>query len=261
MSLTLASVSADPYVLWDEMAGFEAADSDAALDHLMTRLCQRVDGHNALCLGAVRLPEMLPGDPLRGWRVGLNRHLHAAPTFATPVRDLAEHADGETGSTAARNVALAGCWRANRLVDLVGAAWFESAYYRDFYLAGGLGDAIWGVCPVNEDAEVYIGVFRPATDPRFSAAERDIVAELLRGLKWYFRQLLLSHGLCLANAPLTPAEREVVRLLLGGGGEREIAAELGQSVHTTHEHIKRIYRKFGVSNRPALAALWLGANP
>jgi DNA-binding NarL/FixJ family response regulator len=40
--------------------------------------------------------------------------------------------------------------------------------------------------------------------------------------------------------------------------EKEIAADLGQSFHTTHEYVTAIYRKFGVKNRPALMALWLG---
>jgi DNA-binding CsgD family transcriptional regulator len=257
----MTALTADAFALWDEMADFDAAHSDLALEHLMRRLCQRVAGHNALCLGAVRLPDLMPADPLHGWRIGLQRHLQPVPTFADPVRRVIHHAEaGEATSSAARNIALAGHWRVNRLIDLVGADWFESAFYRDFYLAGGLGDAIWGVCPVNEDAEVYLGLFRPAAGPRFSATERDAVADLLRGLKWYFRQLLLSHGLCLANAPLTPTEREVLQRLLAGDSERRIASELGQSVHTSHAHIKRLYRKFGVNNRPALTALWLGHN-
>lgn len=251
----------DLYELWDEIAGFDAARHEAALDHLMTRLCRRVGAHNAICIGAVRMPDILADDPLRGWRVGLKRQLREVASFADPVGEVTRRARaGDSDSTAARNVAMAGCWRFNRLVDLVGAAWFESAFYRDFYLAGNLGDAIWGVCPVNEDAEVYIGVFRPADGSRFGEKERDNVGAAMRGLKWYFRQLLLSHGLCLAKAPLTPLECDVLQGLLGGGTESQIAGQIGHSAHTTHEYVKRIYRKFGVTNRPALTALWLGKN-
>ena len=35
-------------------------------------------------------------------------------------------------------------------------------------------------------------------------------------------------------------------------------AALGQSPNTTHFHTKSIYSKFGVRNRSALSALWLG---
>jgi DNA-binding CsgD family transcriptional regulator len=46
--------------------------------------------------------------------------------------------------------------------------------------------------------------------------------------------------------------------LLTGQPEKQIATALDQSHHTTHEYVMTIYRKFGVNNRPALMALWLG---
>jgi len=48
---------------------------------------------------------------------------------------------------------------------------------------------------------------------------------------------------------------------LTGLPEKEIAAAQGHSYHTTHEYVSAIFRKFGVSNRSALMALWLGRAP
>jgi DNA-binding CsgD family transcriptional regulator len=69
---------------------------------------------------------------------------------------------------------------------------------------------------------------------------------------------MLSHGLLAAATPLTPTERRVLHLLLTGLPEKLIAEQLERSYHTTHEWIMSIYRKFGVNNRAALMALWLG---
>jgi DNA-binding NarL/FixJ family response regulator len=45
---------------------------------------------------------------------------------------------------------------------------------------------------------------------------------------------------------------------LTGLPEKQIAEELGRSYHTIHEYVSAVFRKFGVNNRAALMALWLG---
>ena len=46
--------------------------------------------------------------------------------------------------------------------------------------------------------------------------------------------------------------------MLDGQVEQQIARTLDQSPNTTHFHVKPMYSKFGVRNRAALTALWLG---
>jgi PAS domain S-box-containing protein len=53
---------------------------------------------------------------------------------------------------------------------------------------------------------------------------------------------------------ITPRQREVLDLLLHGHGEKEIAARLFLSKHTIHNHVKAVYRAFGVSSRFELFA-------
>nr|WP_246500099.1 helix-turn-helix transcriptional regulator [Azospirillum soli] len=84
------------------------------------------------------------------------------------------------------------------------------------------------------------------------------MARILRGIKWFHRQVLLSHGLLVAASPLTAAERKVLHLFLTGLPEKLIAERLGRSQHTIHDTVASIYRKFGVSSRSALMAIWLG---
>lgn len=53
---------------------------------------------------------------------------------------------------------------------------------------------------------------------------------------------------------LTEAQLRVLRLLLTGQSEKEIAEVLFISPHTVHSHVKQIYQYYGVNSRPALMA-------
>ncbi|HEX8962860.1 MAG TPA: LuxR C-terminal-related transcriptional regulator [Rhodocyclaceae bacterium] len=248
------------HVHWDELADFDAGRIDDALDHLLGFLCELVDAQNATWVGAVRLADILPGDPVHGWRPRTIRFLQPSRPLEDNTREQAKNLEqGSVDETTIRNVALAGAFRANRLCDLVPPAWFDSDYYRVHYCGVGHADAIWVGFPVNEDGEAYFGIFRDSAHPRFSEAERDAVAYALRGLKWFHRQQLLGHGLLVASSPLTPSERTVLQGLLTGQSEKQIAAGLQKSFHTTHDCVTSIFRKFNVNNRPALMALWLGS--
>jgi len=53
-------------------------------------------------------------------------------------------------------------------------------------------------------------------------------------------------------ANLTPAQRAVFEMLLDGRGTDEIAGALGRSAFTVRNHIKAIFKAYGVSSRSAL---------
>ncbi len=245
--------------LWDELADYDAASADAALDFLLSGLCALIDAQNANWLGAVRMPDLIPGDPAHGWRPGIIRFLRPSRPLDEKTLEQVKKMDrGSIDETTIRNIALAGKFRTNRLADLAPESWFDGDYYRLYYRGVDHGDAIWAGIPLNDDTECYFGIFRDCAHPRFTPEERDCIAYALRGLKWFCRRQMLSHGLTVAEVPLTPAERSVLLGLLTERTEKEIAAELGRSPHTIHEYVTNIYRKFGVNNRPALMALWLG---
>lgn len=247
------------HALWDDLADFDAARVDAALDHLLASLCELVAAQNAMWFGAVRMADIMPGDPVHGWRPHTIRHLHPSRPRETVAKEQARNLEqGSVDITTIRNAALAGTFRANRLIDLVPESWFDSEYYQLCYRDVGYEDAIWAGFPINEDVEVYFGILRDIGHPRFSAAERDTVAYALRGLKWFHRRQVLGHGLLAASSPLTPTERSVLQSLLTGQSEKQIAAAMGKSYHTTHEHVSSLFRKFDVKNRAGLMALWLG---
>lgn len=255
------SMASSLYHIGDELADYDAGQPDTSLGHLLSVLSNSVDAQNAVWFAGVRMPEAGPGDPFNGWRPK-GRYLLLPFQGQKQMEQLIEARieAGEVDPTTVRNISFSGRLRANRLCDLVEKDWFESDFYHQMYRQFDLSDAIWAGCPVNQDTEVYIGLYRHIGQPAFSDQDRTTVEDGLRGLKWFHRQQLLSRGLLLADAPLTPMERQVLTGLLDGSAEKVIAASLEQSVHTTHDHVKSIYRKFGVSNRSALMALWLGRN-
>src|SRR5262245_42440100 len=81
---------------------------------------------------------------------------------------------------------------------------------RRHYLEVGHADSISVRCALNDDVRIHLFVFRDAQAPRFSASDSSLLGFAMRGLRWFYRQQLLSHGLLIANAPLTPAVRQVL---------------------------------------------------
>lgn len=247
------------YALWDRLAEFSAGEGDAALIHLLTTLCAMVAARNALWAVVVRLPSPAPKDPLSGWRPRLVRLLHPEPAVAASVQEQFDTL-WSPDVDLSQILAVSGDepFRTRLLFEALPPEWFDGEHYRRHYLEVGHADSISVRCALNDDVRIHLFVFRDAQAPRFSTLDSGLLGFVMRGLRWFYRQQLLSHGLFIANAPLTPAERKVLLGLLDGLAEKQIAQKLDQSPNTTHFHIKSIYTKFGVRNRSALTALWLG---
>ncbi len=57
-----------------------------------------------------------------------------------------------------------------------------------------------------------------------------------------------------SGKPLGPRVSQIMDRLLAGDGEKQVAAALGISQHTVHDHVKRLYKRFGVCSRSELLA-------
>lgn len=244
--------------MWDELADFAAGDSDAALEHLLSTLCDVVGAQNALWSVVVRLPGP-EGDPLNGWRPRLVRLLKPVPKVASSVQEQFDTL-WSPSLDISQILAVSGdeSFRVRLLFEALPPEWFETLHYRRHYLAVGHRDSMSMRYSINEDARVHLFLFRGTAAPLFTPADKYSFGLALRGLRWFYRQQLLSHGLLVANTPLTATERRVLLELLGGKTEKATATALGQSHHTTHIHVKSLYAKFGVHNRAELTSLWLG---
>lgn len=56
----------------------------------------------------------------------------------------------------------------------------------------------------------------------------------------------------------SPRERQVVRLIMEGHSNQDIASALGLRIQTVKNHLSRIYRKLGLPNRVQLAVFAVG---
>lgn len=86
-----------------------------------------------------------------------------------------------------------------------------------------------------------------------------MASDMLRGIKWFHRQLFLSCGLGVAEEGLTAAECQVLRQLLTGASEKVIAERLNLTPVSTHQYVVSVFRKFAVHGRSEFMALWLNA--
>jgi DNA-binding CsgD family transcriptional regulator len=56
---------------------------------------------------------------------------------------------------------------------------------------------------------------------------------------------------------LSPRARQTLEALIRGDSEKQVARKLGVSPHTVHVYVKQLYRRFGVSSRGELLALFV----
>ena len=133
-------------------------------------------------------------------------------------------------------------------------AWDRSFSANERFRAMGYDDFILSMAPVGAlDVLCSLGIFR-APGKRFTARERLIVSLVHEELStdWNRRS---------GTTRLTPRQREVLGRLEKGESEKEITYALGLSAHTTHDHVKAIYRAFRVRSRAELLALLATREP
>lgn len=127
--------------------------------------------------------------------------------------------------------------------------------YELFLILGALGTAAWLWIgwrrAERRNAELWLAVGE-------RQAERDAwrasAEQALQGLAQAIDRQLTAWG-------LTPAEREVVVLLLKGRSHKEIASATGRSERTVRQHAAAAYRKAGLGGRAELAAYFLADLP
>ncbi len=258
--------------LWDALASASAANSEQALLGLLGAIASLINARNAWWISAVRLGDsqaadgksksVTADDPYLGWRPTNLVWLQETPALRQAFKDQAGKVKPNPvapNESTLNHLKQAGRFRATLMKDHVTTAHFDSPVYKAIYTDLGFSDALFIVAPTNQDVEVYFCFLRANGQPDFEPLDLAIARYALRSLLWFHRQVLLSFGVHLGAAPLTPTERRVLNLLLTANSEAEIAKLLSQSRPTTHQHITRIFRKFNVSSRAALTALWLGS--
>lgn len=127
-----------------------------------------------------------------------------------------------------------------------GQAWRTTGFNHFVVSAYPIGHSIVSAC----------GFHRRYGKPAFSEREKTIVHVMFQQVDWLHRQ-----G---SDVPapksvidLSPRERQVMLLLIGGDSRKQVAAKLKLSQHTVADYLKEIYRKLNVSSRAELLAKFI----
>lgn len=256
----LPAVSADDRIeaFWDKLAEFGPARTDKALAYAMKSLCRILGAQQAYWFDAVRLA--IEPNPVSGWRVLRVQRLHPDPERDRATREMTRNIDkGQLDPSMVANLRGVGRFRISTQCEIVPPGWFEGNFYRTYFEPFGIRDVLYMAMPLHADMEIWMAFDRVGDNQApFGDTERALLAQAMRPLKWFHRNVALHSGLLVAEKPLAPAERRILAALLSGGSEAEIAAETGLTQATVHTYATRIYRKFNVNGRAALAAIWLG---
>lgn len=129
------------------------------------------------------------------------------------------------------------------------AEWYSHPTVERYRLRLGIDHFLYSIYPLGEPAVISaVGLFRHRGRDPFTARQRRIAHILLTEVDWlHFAELPGDRG---RDVPqLTPRQRVVLIMLLEARNAEEIAKLLHISIYTAKDHIKAIYKHFGVSRQ------------
>jgi DNA-binding CsgD family transcriptional regulator len=144
--------------------------------------------------------------------------------------------------------------RADILPD---ADWYRSAYYRDYQGSSGADAMMY--CANQRTAAGWLSglaLVRPTRESDFAPRARSVVQEAYAAVVPLIGGPLAGFD-DPSPADLPPRVRAVLRCLLEGDSDKQIAARLRISRYTVNQYTKALYRHFEVSARSELLARWV----
>ncbi len=217
--------------------------------HLMTRICELVDGRMAL-VGVIR-PVGAAGNPeivscvVGGW-------------FDDQARSVYErYVDGECAAdpTLAALKNLVGQTVVRTREELMcDREWYRNPHVAEVRREADLDGYLTGVYPLAERGLLAsFAVSRPWGAARFGMRERTLLSLLNSELGWFYRQLHRGlDGNAISRLP--PRLKQTLDALTIGLSEKQAARKLRLSRHTVHDYVKELHRRFDVSSRGELLA-------
>lgn len=151
-------------------------------------------------------------------------------------------------------------WRAARprAALVPDGEWYASFCFQEVVRA--LGADVSLLCitpvPVARQDHTVLYLMRHIGAREFSDRERAIVAEAMAQIAPLVGGPLARFGEP-SPAALPARTRAVLRCLLEGDTDKQVAARLGMTRHTVNQHAKAVFRHFGVTSRAELLARWV----
>jgi DNA-binding CsgD family transcriptional regulator len=166
-----------------------------------------------------------------------------------------------------------------RLRDIAPDRFYQSEYYRSYYIQTGLSEEICYTLYLSKGVAVVISLMRSGESPRFSARQfrlLECVAPIIVSLAqrhWQDvpemfdletpageqheeRSLIENTVSDLFGRRITPRETQVVAQVLEGHSSDSIAKNLGISVGTVRIHRRNIYAKLQISSQQELFSIF-----
>lgn len=138
------------------------------------------------------------------------------------------------------------------------AEWYSSLEYDYVFRTIGINHALWCFARVPGDTAVSAGAAFARAEGRrdFDGRALTIVHEFQRAIAPLVGKALARYG-DPSPRELPPRVRSVLRCMLEGDSDRQIAARLGLTRHTVNQYSKQIFKHFGVGSRYALLGRWV----
>jgi DNA-binding CsgD family transcriptional regulator len=225
-------------------------DARAWRPHLARGLCRLAESQLAIC-GEARVVEstglMVPIDFAdHGWPNPTGRGMFLAALKEPEVldSDVMRRFNQLKGRRVTRT-------RQQVVEDRV---YYPSAFHNEANRPSGLDHGMYSRCtPPGRDWQHQVILNRALGDRPFGRREC-VLVHLLQGEI----APLFGRALATSVAPtlplLAPRLRQTLDALLEGDSEKQTALRLGLSVHTVHEYVTSLYRRFNVSSRAELLA-------
>jgi DNA-binding CsgD family transcriptional regulator len=161
-----------------------------------------------------------------------------------PVLDVLASIDG-------RVITLA---RPDAVMD---ADWYGSDHFTQLRQPLGLDHALYvKIVAASLGRQTIVMLVRAAGEPAFTDRDAYLCELCLSELAWpYTPDVDFTDPRLDA---LQPRLKRVMRHLLEGDSEKQVAVKLGLSPHSVHQYVKQLYAQLEVSSRGELLAQWVG---
>lgn len=137
--------------------------------------------------------------------------------------------------------------------DVIDNHWFLHSDASPIWREANVGPILFSMRPIPGVGTSVVGFYRPVSAPLFNEREARIAHIVLSEVGW-LHEAGMPHSAAKDVPKLPPRCRLVLNQLVHGSPRKQIAADLGISLHTVNDYLKQIYRHFGVRSQVELIA-------
>jgi DNA-binding CsgD family transcriptional regulator len=137
------------------------------------------------------------------------------------------------------------------------ADWFHSDHFRQLRQPLNLGPSLYiKIHAQLIERTTIVMLARESGGDAFTERDAYLVDLCLSEMAWPFTPEMTYVDPMVEG--LQPRLKKVLKLLVEGDSEKQVAYKLKLSPHTVHEYVKNLYSELGVNSRGELLAQWVG---